>query len=65
VKRGGTARRLVSACVSFATEAGYDRIVCAADVNPTPLASLLRPFGFEELNSQGEWEKHLKAPGNF
>ncbi|HEV7832298.1 MAG TPA: bifunctional helix-turn-helix transcriptional regulator/GNAT family N-acetyltransferase [Caballeronia sp.] len=60
VKRGGIARRLVRASVRFATEAGYDRIVCATDVSPAPLAPLLRSFGFEELSGQGEWEKRLK-----
>jgi DNA-binding MarR family transcriptional regulator/GNAT superfamily N-acetyltransferase len=60
MKRGGIARRLVRACVLFATEAGYERIVCAADVTLAPLAPLLRPFGFEELSGQGEWEKRLK-----
>ncbi|CAN7510387.1 bifunctional helix-turn-helix transcriptional regulator/GNAT family N-acetyltransferase [Caballeronia sp. LjRoot29] len=60
VKRSGIARRLVRACVTFATEAGYDRIVCASDVSPAPLAALLSPFGFEELSGQREWEKRLK-----
>jgi hypothetical protein len=55
-------RRLVNACVTFATESGYDRIVCATDLNPAPVAPLLRPFGFEELSGQGEWEKRLKEP---
>lgn len=65
VKRGGIARRLINACVTFATEAGYDRIVCASDLNPVPVAPLLRPFGFEELSGQGEWEKRLKGPRAF
>jgi len=62
VRRGGIARRLVKACVTFATESGYDRIVCAIDLNPAPIAPLLLHFGFEELSGQGEWEKRLKGP---
>ena len=65
VRRGGIARRLVNACVAFATESGYDRIVCATDLNPAPVAPLLQPFGFEELSGQGEWEKRLKGPCSF
>jgi DNA-binding MarR family transcriptional regulator len=65
VKQGGIAPRLVSACVTFAIESGYDRIVCAIDLNPAPVAPFLRPFGFEELGNQGEWEKRLKDPRSF
>jgi DNA-binding MarR family transcriptional regulator/GNAT superfamily N-acetyltransferase len=60
VRRGGIARRLVNACVTFATESGYDRIVCATDLNPAPVGPLLRPFGFEELSGQGDWVKRLE-----
>jgi DNA-binding MarR family transcriptional regulator/GNAT superfamily N-acetyltransferase len=62
VRRGGIGRRLVNACVTFAIESGYDRVVCATDLNPAPVGPLLRPFGFEELNGQGEWEKRLDGP---
>ena len=65
VRRNGIARRLVNACVTFATESGYDRIVCATDLNPAPVAPLLRSFGFEELSGQGEWEKRLEGPCTF
>ena len=60
VRRGGSARRLVKACVTFATESGYDRIVCATDLNPAPVGPLLRAFGFEELSGQREWVKRLE-----
>ena len=59
-RRRGSARRLVNACVTFATESGYDRIVCATDLNPAPVAPLLRAFGFEELSGQREWVKRLE-----
>jgi DNA-binding MarR family transcriptional regulator/GNAT superfamily N-acetyltransferase len=62
VRRRGIGRRLVNACVTFATEFGYDRIVCATNLNPASVAPLLRPFGFEELSGQDEWEKRLKEP---
>ncbi|QIE22289.1 MarR family protein [Caballeronia sp. SBC1] len=65
VSSRGAVRRLVSACVSFATESGYDRIVCATELNPAPIAPLLKPFGFEELSGQGEWGKCLKEPCAF
>ena len=62
---GGIARCMIDACVTFATEAGYDRIVCATGLNPAPIAPLLKPFGFEERSGQGEWEKHLRGPSAF
>lgn len=62
VRRGAIGRRLVNACVTFAIDCGYDRVVCAADLNPVPVGPLLRPFGFEELSGQGEWEKRLDRP---
>ena len=65
VRRGSIARRLIKACVAFATESGYGRVVCATDLNPVSVAPFLRPFGFEELSNQGEWEKHLKEPRAF
>jgi DNA-binding MarR family transcriptional regulator/GNAT superfamily N-acetyltransferase len=65
VRRGGIARRLVNACVTFATESGYDRVVCATDLNPAPVAALLKPFGFEELAGTTEWEKRLKEAGSM
>lgn len=65
VRRGGIARRLVNACVTFATECGYDRIVCATDLNPVPVGPLLQPFGFAEVSGQGEWEKRLDGPCAF
>ncbi|HMC48797.1 MAG TPA: GNAT family N-acetyltransferase, partial [Caballeronia sp.] len=60
VRRGGIARRLVNACVTFAAESGYDRIVCVTDLKPAPVGPLLRPFGFEELSGQGDWVKRLE-----
>src|SRR5882762_5941576 len=30
-RRGGAGRRLIKACVTFAGESGYDRIVCGSD----------------------------------
>ncbi|WP_158937158.1 bifunctional helix-turn-helix transcriptional regulator/GNAT family N-acetyltransferase [Burkholderia sp. S171] len=65
VRRGGIARRLINACVTFATESGYDHIVCSTDLNPAPVAPLLEQLGFEELSGQREWIKRLSEPRAF
>ena len=65
VRRSGIARRLINACVMFATESGYDRIVCATDLNPSPVAPLLRQFGFAELSGQGEWGNDWTGPAPY
>lgn len=62
VKRSDIARRLVNACVTFATECGYVRIVCPADLNSAPIGPLLLPFGFEAVSGEEQWEKQLDRP---
>jgi GNAT superfamily N-acetyltransferase len=61
-RRGGAGRHLIEACVTFAGESGYERIVCASDLSPDPIAPILRQFGFEELRDKTGWEKRLKEP---
>jgi DNA-binding MarR family transcriptional regulator/GNAT superfamily N-acetyltransferase len=61
-RRAGIARSLLNACVTFATESGYDRVVCATDLNGAPVAALLRSFDFEEQPGNAQWERRLKEP---
>ena len=62
-RRGGAGRQLIEACVTFADESGYDRIVCGSDLSSDHITALLRPFGFEKRRDETGWEKRLKESG--
>ncbi len=58
-RRRGVGRQLVEACVAFASEAGYERIVCPPDLHLDLALPLLRGLGFEEVRDGAGWEKRL------
>jgi GNAT superfamily N-acetyltransferase len=60
-RRGGAGRRLIKACVTFAGESGYDRIVCGSDPGSDRVAPPLRSFGFETRRDATGWEAALEG----
>jgi DNA-binding MarR family transcriptional regulator/GNAT superfamily N-acetyltransferase len=59
-RRKGIGQQLVEACVAFASESDYERIVCMPDLHLDLVVPLLRRLGFEERRDEAGWEKHLK-----
>jgi DNA-binding MarR family transcriptional regulator/GNAT superfamily N-acetyltransferase len=62
-RRKGIGQQLVEACAAFASESGYERIVCTPDLHLDLAAPLLRRLGFEERRGEAGWEKRLKERG--
>jgi DNA-binding MarR family transcriptional regulator/GNAT superfamily N-acetyltransferase len=62
-RRRGIGQQLVDASVAFASESGYERIVCTPDLRLDLVVPLLRRAGFEEPRDEAGWEKRLMQCG--